>query len=370
MGDTSKAAPTGTNEDHGNKETVAKREQEEGFIKTRTDFGSGPGLVESESGNIIWLEADPISSRPTSDHTSSGDTIADPLSYEQHGRGWAAYRDDRYFLPNDAIEQDRLDLQHEIFEQLIDRDLGLAPIARGIPSYPTNVLDVATGTGLWALEWAERHPESYVIGTDLSLIQPARELPNFQFIREDSEEPWTFDRKFDYVHLRTTCGCFSDHRTVIKNAFDNMNEGGWIEYQDVCGTFHSFDGTAEGTSLETLSQTTRRGFKNLVKSELDTVDRVLNYKRWLQAAGFINVVEQEFPVPTNSWPTNSKFKKLGKWNNADMSQAIEAISKKVFPGAGLAPDQVQQLVKDATRDLKDPRIHAWMPFYFIYGQKP
>ncbi len=261
---------------------------EDGVIRSET--GNDP----SQRGNIIWLEADPKFT-PTSNQASSGETIADPLSYEVAGRGYTAYHDHKYFLPNDAAEQDRLDLQHELFEQVIDRELGLAPIARGIPSYPANVLDVASGTGLWALEFAERHPESFVIGTDLSLIQPKRELPNFEFIREDSEEPWTFDRTFDYVHLRAVCSCFNDHRTVLKNAFDNINEGGWIEYQDVAATCRSFDGTVEGTALETLNRQMLVAFDRLGRP---LVERVKSYKTLLQEAGFINVVEEVYPVPS------------------------------------------------------------------------
>ncbi|KAK8016475.1 S-adenosyl-L-methionine-dependent methyltransferase [Apiospora rasikravindrae] len=26
--------------------------------------------------------------------------------------------------------------------------------------------------------------------------------------------------------------CFNDHRKVMKHTFDNLNEGGWIEYMD------------------------------------------------------------------------------------------------------------------------------------------
>ncbi len=122
-----KAAPTGVEED--------------GVIRAET--GSDP----SQPGNIIWLKADPQVA-PNLNQASSGETIADPLSYEVAGRSYTAYRDNKYFLPNDAAEQDRLDLQHELFELVIDRELGLAPIARGIPSYPANVLDIASGIGL------------------------------------------------------------------------------------------------------------------------------------------------------------------------------------------------------------------------------
>lgn len=62
------------------------------------------------------------------------------------------------------------------------------------------------GTGIWALQFAEKHPGSNVIATDLSLIQPDLGLPNCKFFREDTEkDEWIFDVDFDYIHLRAMC---------------------------------------------------------------------------------------------------------------------------------------------------------------------
>lgn len=60
-------------------------------------------------------------------------------------------------------------------------------------------------------DFAREHPDSIVIGQDISMIQPTDTLPpNCTFVREDTEEPWVFDRKFDYIHWRlmlTCCMC-------------------------------------------------------------------------------------------------------------------------------------------------------------------
>lgn len=47
--------------------------------------------------------------------------------------------------------------------------------------------------GVWAIQYAGEHPGSRVIGSDLSLIQPdvGADVPNVEFVREDSEEPVT-----------------------------------------------------------------------------------------------------------------------------------------------------------------------------------
>lgn len=61
----------------------------------------------------------------------------------------------------------------------------LAPItANG--SSPRRILDVGTGTGIWALEMGDRFPEARVYGIDLSPIQPTAVPSNVHFFVQDA----------------------------------------------------------------------------------------------------------------------------------------------------------------------------------------
>lgn len=52
---------------------------------------------------------------------------------------------------------------------LMDDQLHLAPLNE---EAPLRILDVGTGTGIWAMDVADKYPNAEVYGNDLSPIQP------------------------------------------------------------------------------------------------------------------------------------------------------------------------------------------------------
>lgn len=89
-----------------------------------------------------------------------------------------------YHFPNDSSENERVEEQYEILKMVMDNRLHLPPFSRAGP--PRKVLDIATGTGSWAIDMGDQYPEAEIIGTDLSPIQPAYVPPNVRFFIEDS----------------------------------------------------------------------------------------------------------------------------------------------------------------------------------------
>ncbi|HEY7348247.1 MAG TPA: class I SAM-dependent methyltransferase [Ktedonobacterales bacterium] len=112
-----------------------------------------------------------------------------------------------YVLPKDQAEGDRLDLQHYLLK-IAAGGLYRAPIRQ-----TRAILDVATGTGIWAREMALEFPNARVIGFDidrtplersLEVLGPGGQFPtNFSFQMADALKPFPFeDGAFDFVHGR------------------------------------------------------------------------------------------------------------------------------------------------------------------------
>jgi trans-aconitate methyltransferase len=148
----------------------------------------------------------------------------------ENGRRYHAYRAGAYFLPNDELEQDRLDLRHHIFRLTLDGELFRAPLF----TVPDRVLDIGTGTGIWAMDFADEFPSVIVIGTDLSPIQPRWVPPNCKFVVDDAESDWLYtpDETFDFIHGRALGGSIADWTRFYQQVYTHLKPGGWIEMQE------------------------------------------------------------------------------------------------------------------------------------------
>ncbi|KAH8655416.1 S-adenosyl-L-methionine-dependent methyltransferase [Xylariales sp. PMI_506] len=342
--------------------------------------------VLSQTASLTAQQQDPSFTATANDlinvllnRTPTGDSVVDPESVIGESlRLYHGYKDGRYLLPNDAVntgsdyvaEQDRLDLQHEVFRLLYSGWLALAPL----PKSPAYVLDIGTGTGLWAFEFAEQNPSSYVIGTDLSSIQPNRGLPNVEFIKADMEEEWVFPRPnahqsslgrgnvnsqpnipFDYVHLRLMFTCFDDARTVMKHAFSTLACNGWIEFQEIMLDGYQANPEFPGDAYQRWADGCTRGAATIGRD----LHCVLKYKQWLEEIGFVDVTERKFLLPVGPWPEDPTMKMIGKYNLQNCLEGIRGAGWKMLRLTGMEPDKIEALVNDCLAELKSPQSYTY-----------
>lgn len=213
--------------------------------------------------------------------------------YYENGRRYHAYRQGLYPLPNDEEEQDRLTFIHHLFRLLIGGDLYRAPITRY--GRPERILDIGTGTGVWALEMAEDFPDAEIVGTDLSPIQPNFAPPNCRFFVDDAESDWAFtqDEAFDYIHVRALCGGIADWKRFLQQAYNHLKPGGWVEVQEYEAWVWSDDGTHEhAVKLQE--------WQKLLDSSSLMFGRHMNIAPalagWMRESGYANVTDDIYKV--------------------------------------------------------------------------
>lgn len=161
--------------------------------------------LESDQG----YESDRASFASTSLSSSARDYL-----YE-NGRRYHRFREGRYNFPNDEAEQDREDMKHACVKMLCQK-LHFAPIDERTVQ---NILDIGTGTGIWAIEMGDQFPSANVLGIDLSPIQPDWVPSNVHFVVDDAESEWLYpEDHFDYIHSRHTVMAIKDWSKLYKQA--------------------------------------------------------------------------------------------------------------------------------------------------------
>lgn len=164
---------------------------------------SGP-LTAGEAGNLgilpasHWQQAQSEEAADDTDDTAStiGSINSSTASlcqsiFEYRNILGRTYHSDvgnaEAWQPNDARHAEAMDLFHHLNTLVLSGKLYLAPLSKKIQK----AVDIGTGTGIWAIDFADEFPDTEVIGTDVSPIQPTWVPANVKFEIDDVNREWT-----------------------------------------------------------------------------------------------------------------------------------------------------------------------------------
>ena len=243
------------------------------------------------------------------------------------------------------------DDQHRIWLVTLDGALYRAPVDESF----TSVLDVGTGTGIWALEFAEKYPSCHVLGLDLFPVKTSKPVPancTFQMKNVETEE-WNLDRgPFDLIHSRFLVQGMHDWRRYFQKCYEHLRPGGWIEAHEIRYPFESANPSVPAdTPFLRWAKLVKDG---LAKGGIDAGASQI-FSMMLQDVGFEDVVEEKIPWALGSWPQDQKGKRIGEMAVANLEDGLVAITAgSLVKNLGWTQDEVNRFVKEVADDMKDP----------------
>ncbi|KAM0377407.1 hypothetical protein ACHAPZ_001088 [Fusarium culmorum] len=318
----------------------------------------------------------PIEARDDNDADSSiGDDVASSttsvsssiLEYRKfQGRTYHSEKyNSEYFAPNDERQRDSMDISHHSLTLLLNGKLFLAPLKEG----PKAMLDIGTGTGIWAIDFADEYPEAEVIGTDLSPIQPSWVPPNVKFELEDATNTWSWpDNDFDFIHIRYLIGAIADWGALFKEAFRCCKSGSYFESVEVNPLFKSDDESIDNIApIQTWNKICRESEKAFGRSLCE----VENDTQLLGEAGFVDLQVTDFKVPVGGWAKDTKLQRVGQFHRAGIENDLQGYTlmtwQKVFGSPG---EEYQLFLMQMRQALRDKNVHGYMRVRFITAKKP
>ncbi|KAH8155677.1 uncharacterized protein LAJ45_00687 [Morchella importuna] len=280
--------------------------------------------------------------------TSSLDPEVKQYRYE-NGRRYHAYSEGLYWAPNDDKQNEQLDIFHHVYTLVLDGALYLAPIGENLE----RVLDLGTGTGIWAIDIADKFPNTRVIGNDLSPIQPTWVPSNCSFEIDDFTKPWEHIlNSFNFIHGRARHGSVFSWTCLYKEAYAALKPGGWFESVETTIGFYIDDDEGQPTAIgstTSISQWCRLGIEASERAgrPFGITDKL---KGWMEDALFVNMEENIFKVPIEALEgfTLSLFTRFFDWT----------------------ADEVYVLLAGVRSELRSKDNNFYFKMYVVYGQRP
>ena len=244
---------------------------------------------------------------------------------------------------------------------LLGNRLFEAPISKHSP----RILDVGTGTGVWAIDVADTYPSAEIFGTDISPIQPSWVPPNCSFHIEDAQLEWTYSpSSFDFVHIRALYGSIKDWPALYHEAFLVLKPGGWIENFEFNIRLHS--------DIPEIRDDPDHIFKRWANVFIEAGDRMGRSLRigmngaiasHMQDCGFVNIIQKSYQVPVGAWSSDSTYQKIGLYNLAFMDESLEGFALFMLREImGWEYARVQVFVAEMRNAIRNAKIR---PYYVV-----
>ncbi|KAH7140854.1 UMTA protein [Dactylonectria macrodidyma] len=275
----------------------------------------------------------------------------------------------QYWAPIDEDQKECYDVAHHFLKMVKNNRLFEAPLGDN----PSRILDLGTGTGIWAIDMADEYPLAEVIGTDICLIQPAWVPPNCTFYIEDAESEWKDpNASLDFVHIRALYGGVSDWPQLYREAHEVLVPGGWIEHLEFDITPHS--------EVSEIMDDEDHIFNQWSKALLDAMDRTGktgrigmggNIRKYLEGTGFVDIVEKTYRIPCGRWGKDEKQKEIGDYCQLFMDMGLEGFALRLLKETtGWEYAEITKIVDRMRSALSDKRTQAYFLVTNVYAKRP
>lgn len=347
------------------------------------------------------------------DSSSSYSSVSGDSLPSIHAYGHTYHGSARLYVPNDADEDRRLTLQHELWKLCLGGRLHDARLPIENPTFgmrtetseeddsdsdsasdsasdseggdeaPTSqpqyhILDVGSGNGLWAVEAARRYPNASVLSLDMtSALLPKPPVPaNLTFEIRDVAEPWP-PALYDFIHVRNLVGGgVRDWEWFLAQCLSHLKPGGSIEFSELRPRFYDVDPAqaampeGEQPVIGAACLEYMRLFADTCRSRGVDFDPTPRAAEYLMSSGAEMVRERVHWIPVKQWGNDAIMRRRGELLNDIVDVGLENWTLMLFGKEGRDEAETRALLKQVMAEVRDPRTRSYFNLTIITARKP
>ncbi|KAI0870199.1 hypothetical protein GGS24DRAFT_476116 [Hypoxylon argillaceum] len=271
-------------------------------------------------------------------------------------------------------EHDRLNLQHHLFNNIMQNDLLPPQISKSLSNLatPPKILEIATGTAVWLTEIAKTlSPEAELVGLDFDTSKfppPSSLAPNITLRQANMFEPFPSDLlgRFDVVNVRLIIYALKEGygTNLVKNLMTLLKPGGYISWAETGPLFTSVN----PPSLAWFKfQDLNWKFAKKVGRDLNVPIGMIHY---LREAGCVECDDRAYPGNAQLYTANGKdwISRMNSHANTFTAQTIRGIVSLGGVEGMTTEEEADELI--ALLDKEIPGRQISHLFVRAWGKKP
>jgi len=268
--------------------------------------------------------------------------------------------DSKYVLKADSEEWTRLDDQHFGVKNYFGKSW-LAPLEE---LEPKSILELGTGSGVWAAEVAEAFPEAEVLAVDINATTNTARLPkNAKYEQVDLTKSWPWaEASFDVIHARFVLIHLPNWKTYLTKAIATLKPGGIIIIEDSHHQFFALPGYELTPGIKAYYQAAA-GLQ--AQRGLDNAAGAGYYNALRDSGEFSRVEVTEVRIPMTPYTSEPKLNAFG---NSILESLDRAYGQAAVQLATVYPPFVA-LVENWKKEVHGMTNKYYIPYYFAWARK-
>ncbi|KAJ7137901.1 S-adenosyl-L-methionine-dependent methyltransferase [Mycena epipterygia] len=240
------------------------------------------------------------------------------------------------------------------------------------------IMDVGCGTGIWAIEMAEKYPNARVVGVDIAANVSLAHPKNFEFVRMDLTVGLPpVDGGYDIIHARCLTGHLKDPAAFVRSAYEFLKPGGLIilgdvyqstdlNNQELTPLFPNVPYSAEALKIGSWLAGWQALYGKRFYANSQTVASLLEAHR-----GFSLIQENRYFAPVG-WPRDENSEsdqgeELRRVSRQTILEFVQASTPAVLAIGEFSAAEVEAWVESIEQETK--MKHVYTPWDLSYGVK-